>query len=59
MCNCTACSSADVSGQFICIACHTNRMQEALNVIERLQRELLTVNTSYSFCKLALKQRTK
>lgn len=53
---CTRCAkrgSAEPSPT-ICMAAHQVRVQMLLDEIERLQRELRTVRTQYSFCKLAL-----
>jgi hypothetical protein len=54
MCSCTTCSSADLIPKYICVDCHTKKMQEAFQMIEGLQRELRTIRTQYSFAKAAL-----
>lgn len=51
---CSTCGSAGTSSKHICIICHEVRMQEVLDTVKNLQRELRTVTTQLSFCKLAL-----
>ena len=51
MCDCTVCRSSEPSVH-ICQSCHQKRMQTALDFIKRLQQELLTLKTKYSFLQL-------
>jgi hypothetical protein len=53
MCDFCTGSSAE-NKPSLCRAAYMAKLQVLLDEIERLQRELRTVRTQYSFCKLAL-----
>lgn len=50
---CASCTP-EKDSKFICVACHDAKLQEALDMILNLQRELRTITTKYSFAKFAL-----
>jgi hypothetical protein len=50
---CALCITVDTT-LFICRKCHQKLLQEALDKVTSLQRDLLNLRTSYSFAKYAL-----